>query len=233
MAIRGGPDIIEDGLVLHLDAADRNSYPGSGTKWYDLCGNTNFTLYNGPVFNNNRFSCDGSNDSIISDSNFALVGSDITISIGFYMHNYAASCACSGYGGLFNMDGFSYSNNFYFLHASGNRPFYIQGNSQGGGNRGINVISGGNLLDNWYFLTFTYNNTSYLFKGYINGSYVGQNTFTHALDITNKIYLSNYIKSCGNCYTESDIAFLSINRKELSANEVLQNYNATKGRYGL
>jgi hypothetical protein len=207
-----GPRIVTDGLVLCLDAADRNSYPGSGTKWYDLCGNTNFTLHNGPVFNNNRFSCDGSNDSIISDSYFALTGSDITI---------------------FNMDGFSYSNNLYFFHSGGSHPFYIQGNSQGGGNRGITVVTGANLLDNWYFLTFTYNNTSYLFKGYINGSYVGQNVFTHALDITNKIYLSNYIKSCGNCYTESDIAFLSINRKELSASEVLQNYQATKGRFGL
>ena len=233
MAIQGGPDIVEDGLVLHLDAADRNSYPGSGITWYDLCGNTNFTLYNGPVFNNNRFSCDGSNDSIISDSNFALVGSDITISIGFYMHNFAASCACPGSGGLFNMDGFSYSNYLYFFHGGGTHPFYIQGNSQGGANRSIVAVAGGNLLDRWHFLTFTYNNTSYLFKGYVNGSYVGQNTFTHALDMTNKIYLSNYIKSCGNCYTESDIAFLSINRKELSASEVLQNYNATKGRYGL
>jgi hypothetical protein len=233
MAISGGPDIVEDGLVLHLDAADRNSYPGTGTKWYDLCGNTNFTLYNGPVFNNNRFSCDGSNDSIISDSNFALVGSDITISIGFYMHNYAASCPCTGAGGLFNIDGFSYSNYLYFFHGGGTHSFLIQGDSQGGGGRGIVAVAAGNLLDSWYFLTFTYNNTSYLFKGYINGSYVGQSTFTHALDMTNKIYLSNYIKSCGNCYTESDIAFLSINRKELSASEVLQNYNATKGRYGL
>ena len=41
MAIRGGPDIIEDGLVLHLDAADRNSYPLTGNIWYDLSGNGN------------------------------------------------------------------------------------------------------------------------------------------------------------------------------------------------
>jgi len=233
MAISGGPDIVEDGLVLHLDAADKNSYPGTGTKWYDLCGNTNFTLYNGPVFNNNRFSCDGSNDSIISDSNFALGGSDITISIGFYMHNFAASCACPGSGGLFNMDGFSYYNYLYFFHGGGTHPFYISCTSQGGANRSIVVVPSGNLLDSWYFLTFTYNNASYLCKGYINGAYVGQTTLPNALDMTNKIYLSNYIKSCGNCYTESDIAFLSINRKELSASEVLQNYNATKGRFGL
>ena len=40
MSIRGGPDIITQGLVLHLDAADDNSYPGSGNTWYDLSGNS-------------------------------------------------------------------------------------------------------------------------------------------------------------------------------------------------
>ena len=41
MAVHGGPDIITDGLVLSLDAADKNSYPGSGTTWSDLSGNGN------------------------------------------------------------------------------------------------------------------------------------------------------------------------------------------------
>ena len=36
MACNAGPDIIEDGLVLCLDAANINSYPKSGTTWSDL-----------------------------------------------------------------------------------------------------------------------------------------------------------------------------------------------------
>jgi len=45
MGISGGPDMIQDGLVLALDAADRNSYPGSGTTWFDVSGNgKHFTL---------------------------------------------------------------------------------------------------------------------------------------------------------------------------------------------
>ena len=45
MAISHSPRIVRDGLVLALDAADRNSYPGSGTTWNDLSGNGNhFTL---------------------------------------------------------------------------------------------------------------------------------------------------------------------------------------------
>jgi hypothetical protein len=47
MGVSGGPNIIEDGLVLVLDAADRNSYTGSGTTWRDLSGNnSNATLNN-------------------------------------------------------------------------------------------------------------------------------------------------------------------------------------------
>mgnify|MGYP003118665655 CR=1 FL=1 len=36
----GGPDIITDGLVLSLDAASTRSYPGSGSTWSDLSGNS-------------------------------------------------------------------------------------------------------------------------------------------------------------------------------------------------
>ena len=41
MSIKGGPDIVTENLVLHLDAADKNSYSGSGNTWTDLSGNGN------------------------------------------------------------------------------------------------------------------------------------------------------------------------------------------------
>ena len=44
------PRIITDGLVLCLDAANKQSYPGSGTVWTDLAGSNNGTLTNGPTF---------------------------------------------------------------------------------------------------------------------------------------------------------------------------------------
>lgn len=53
MALTRGPKIVTSGLVLALDAADKNSYPGSGATWYDLTGNgNNGTLINGPSFTN-------------------------------------------------------------------------------------------------------------------------------------------------------------------------------------
>ena len=42
--------IVQDGLVLNLDAGVNKSYPRNGTTWYDLSNNGNGTLTNGPTF---------------------------------------------------------------------------------------------------------------------------------------------------------------------------------------
>ena len=45
-------NIVKDGLVLDLDAAKRDSYPGVGTAWNDISGfRNNGTLVNGPTYN--------------------------------------------------------------------------------------------------------------------------------------------------------------------------------------
>ena len=66
MGLLHSPRIVTDGLVLCLDAANKRSYPGAGTTWTDLSKNkNNGTLTNGPTFdsaNGGRFSFDGSND---------------------------------------------------------------------------------------------------------------------------------------------------------------------------
>jgi uncharacterized delta-60 repeat protein len=68
MGISGGPNITKNGLALILDAADKNSYSGSGTTWYDLSGNINTsTLNNGPTFitaSGGMIVTDGTNDNI-------------------------------------------------------------------------------------------------------------------------------------------------------------------------
>ena len=65
MACNAGPDIIEDGLLLCLDARNKISYSGTGTSWKNLVDGENGVLTNGPTFSSNnggRFSFDGSND---------------------------------------------------------------------------------------------------------------------------------------------------------------------------
>lgn len=48
------PPIVETDLVLHLDAGNPSSYPGSGSTWTDLVGSKVFTLYGNPTYNSNN-----------------------------------------------------------------------------------------------------------------------------------------------------------------------------------
>jgi uncharacterized delta-60 repeat protein len=71
-----GPKVVTDGLVLALDAADRISYPGSGTTWTDLSGRGNTgTLTNGPTYSSNNLGAlnfDGIDDYSALTSNYTL-----------------------------------------------------------------------------------------------------------------------------------------------------------------
>ena len=74
MACNAGPDIIEDGLVLCLDAGNKLSYPGTGTTWSDLVGSVSATLENSlnSTFsqdNLGNFDFDGADD-YVDISNF-------------------------------------------------------------------------------------------------------------------------------------------------------------------
>jgi hypothetical protein len=65
MAINLGPNIVEDGLIVYLDAGNTSSYSGSGTTWTDLKENKNGSLINSPTYssaNNGILSFDGTND---------------------------------------------------------------------------------------------------------------------------------------------------------------------------
>lgn len=88
MSYRTGPKIVTDGLVLCLDAADRNSYPGSGTSWNNLAGTNSFYLYNGISYNGNNagyLTFDGVND-------YAMSSALGDISNDRYFYGQMASC---------------------------------------------------------------------------------------------------------------------------------------------
>ena len=88
MGISGGPYIVRDSsLVLELDAADKNSYIGSGTVWNNLSVNANNgTLTNGPTFsstNNGNIVFDGTNDYIAFTDSGLIPTTGLTVSAWF------------------------------------------------------------------------------------------------------------------------------------------------------
>lgn len=83
MSIAYNTSIVRDGLVLHLDAANVKSYPGSGTTWYDLIQKIPFTINGNPTHDGTSFLLDGDTDYMYS-TGFP----DISIS----SHTYLVFC---------------------------------------------------------------------------------------------------------------------------------------------
>lgn len=82
MSLGYGASIVRNGLVLHLDATNQKSYPGTGTTWYDLSGNNNnASLVNGPTHSENTFVFDGVDDYLITSS---VTFKSIMMSLNYY-----------------------------------------------------------------------------------------------------------------------------------------------------
>ena len=89
MACSGGPDAINTNLVLALDAANKVSYSGTGTNWYDLSGTANSgSLKNSPTFsggNGGSIVFDGTDDYVVSGnvnvSNTNVISVDMWVKV--------------------------------------------------------------------------------------------------------------------------------------------------------
>ena len=235
-------NIVTDGLVLCLDAANPRSYPLSGNTWYDLSGNGyNGTLQNGPTFssaNRGAMSFDGTNDYV----SFA----DTTIG--------SFNNATLSYGAWFYFDGTSQegiivakrNDNPYnqYSMAISNHP------SNGGSGTNFNAFAntdqnqGGYMMFSyslsstgagWYygFIVINNNNQTMFVNGkpvrFLTQAYSGK-TF----NMTNKpLYVgATNLNNSPAVFFDNKISIVYLYNRALSASEVLQNYNATRGRYG-
>ena len=229
-----GPRIVTDGLVLCLDAADQNSYSGSGNTWTDLSGNgNNGTLTNGPTFSNangGSIDFDGSNDyGETGQSNDLLLGTDDFTIEAFVLLNTLNSSTT-----ILRTDGGNGYNGVLFGHQT-KLDCYITSNGTS-----WNIVSAqsfvasGALSNTWYHLVLTRIGNN--FSGYTNGSLV----WTVNAAGTPSIYQSNSIMRFGAANSNGAypmngrISNIRIYKtKGLNIEQIRQNYNATKGRFGL
>jgi len=83
MSFNNGPTIVTNGLVLALDAGDKNSYVSGSTTWFNLTGVNNGTLTNGPTFNTGSGGSivfDGTNDRVQLPNALITGTGDFTVS---------------------------------------------------------------------------------------------------------------------------------------------------------
>jgi len=221
MSNRYGPRIVTDGLVLCLDAADNNSYPGSGTAWTDLSGNGNHgTLTNGPTFssaNKGSIVFDGVDDYVVmgTASSVPIEGPGTLDIWGFY-------AAISSTYNLISLSLATSAIQIGILGGSGRVWKY------GGATLLIYTTPTINTIANWT-LTFSGANLSMYINGILNNS---TTTAANQTGSSPTIRLGTY-NAGGSQPLNGRIYSTRIYNRILSSSEISQNYNATKGRFGL
>jgi hypothetical protein len=209
--------IVTDGLVLNLDAGFTPSYPRSGTTWYDVSGSNNGTLTNGPTFNS------GDGGGIVFDGvdDYVDIGSNISnyevFTTSFWInYNFFDSSWRSPLGD--NSQVYSY----HVLYLGG--YIYVGFSSNYSGSPYAGVNHGTINTGTWYNFVIT-KNSSNLVSFYKNGTLLGTESKAGGTNI-NKI---------GEGYVPDNalISLVQFYNRALTATEVLQNYNAQKGRFGL
>jgi hypothetical protein len=233
------PQIITNGLVLNVDAGFTPSYPTSGVTWYDVSvSNINGTLINGPTFNTEsggNIVFDGVDDyvNVGSSTPSSLIGNP-SFSIGGWFKRSGdwSNGATWGIGG----DGGSQGINSWNFNNTNEISIDLWGTSTYTTNQTYSSTE-------WKYIIWTYNGSSFTTSNiiiYINGTpYTGPSlSILRGGGGTPNINSSGIVlgragRNTFQYYGKPIIStFLTYNRV-LSSQEVLQNYNATKSRYGL
>jgi hypothetical protein len=215
-----------NGALLYVDARQNRSYPGSGTTWNDLSGNTNnATLVGNPAFNISTgyftFSGTGAQYASTTASKFNVAYTGKTVFVAARMTGFTAGT----YRCLFGTNtGTRNFNTYIYSPSAGVYQIHWSAGSGGGLSNNLSLTT-----NQWFILAVTHT-TGGLISYYLNGQPVGTNTgqtFTQ--------YAANggeYV-GLGDNYWYGDIGMCAVYGRALSSDEIQQNFQALRSRYGL
>jgi hypothetical protein len=232
MSTSYSPKIVTDGLVLALDAANRKSYAGSGATWNDLSGNNSSgTLENSPTFdsgNGGSIVFDGSNDNVNCGNSSTL---NLTTALTINAWINPVGFGGSNIGRIVNKWTVSGGAGFALLLDNAGPivngvTYLVNGNQPTDQLQISNIIS----LNTWTNLTLTHTSTTAIL--YKNGSIVTSDAVPQPISFLSENFNIGNRADFTRAFN-GKIANVQIYNKALSSNEVLQNFNATRNRFGI
>ena len=228
MSYKYGPSIVTDGLVFYVDAANDNSYPGTGTTWADLIGSNNGTLTNGPTY-------DSANGGSI-----VFAGDDDVVR-GGQLQNGGGSGTSQSYSVWFKIDATPSDNPglFYWDKYNGifilatTREIFIQ--TDGDNSIGDFATTPIASVDTWHNIAFNFNQGS-SYECWLDGVSFGSVSTTDTSSApggsdTWRIGAREVVNGVEQEYLNGNVAVVKAYNRALTSAEVLQNYNALKNRF--
>lgn len=236
MALGHSPSIVTNGLLWCLDAGNTKSYPGSGTSWYDLSGNSRTaTIYNGPTYSSGSLVFDGLNDHCggASDIKWTPDGSvgysTLTVEVWVKTTDTSGSIYSKPWNG----------SGEYNLRI-GYDALYLQSFSGFTGLNHPTAINDGN----WKQIVCQVNNTQ--MRTYVNGNKFsasanhgltgGITTIGDQTLATSLMTLYPYGQGWAGVASQAisgNLAAVKVYNRVLSDDEILQNFNALRGRFSI
>ena len=221
--------IVTSGLVMHLDAGNAASYPGTGTTWTDLTANGNtLTATNSPTWNSGGWFATGATGYFTRATGIAMPqGNDsYTLQAWVRMSSWTAT------GGIISVGGSGTTNRSNALRT---------GTLVGGGGVGrfshywwTNDLEADNnnaslALNTWFMITANFDGTTRRILA--NTTQVANDTPGSGHNVTSSTI--NVGTSAVLEHLQGDIAIARVYNRALSASEVTQNFDANRARFGL
>ncbi len=214
------PSLITSGLVMNLDASNVNSW-GDSFYWFDLSGYNNYATRNANLrshYSEGNWELNGTSYYATVANSASLNATTQTISVWYYMTVSAANQV------LITKHNAADQSNGYRILGSGSVQMKVSTTTT---NAGLNLVP----INDWYLLTVTFSANS-LMRTYVNGVASGS-----AVAIGNLVLSTNAIRigaspNIDAGYFLGHIAQVTIYNRVLSAAEILQNFNATKTKFG-
>lgn len=235
-----GPTVVSNGLVFYVDAANKKSYRGTGTTWLDLSGNNyTGTLTNGPTFsagNGGSIVFDGTNDYISVNADNTLK----TLQVPMTILCWARPTTSKSYMSIFGNYSDVVNNKLIkLIRLDSNLYRYFASKSDGTYQYFEMTVTP--TLNTWNLFSIivsgTISSTSVIMG--LNTVFENKGAFASALSSSPDTTVPVYIANNANNYVGANESFQGnivntlIYNRALSTTEVLQNYNATKTRFGL
>lgn len=236
MSFNTGPNLIRDGLILYWDAANSKSYPGNGSTWTELTDLTyTGTLTNSPAFSSNTAKgslvFDGTNDYVATNYTTPFGTSNLTIGIWFRFTATQLSALFSKRIGASSYEQLSiFISGDAFGNSAGTKIVINDFNNPAS----RNAITTGSYNDGlWHYLTLVRGSSDN--KLYIDGILADTTTAAKPnLSSSSRLFIGVFGENqsvLGN-YFNGGLSIVQVYNRALSLDEVTQNWNALKLRFG-
>ena len=208
--------IVNDNLQIYLDANNRNSYSGSGNTWTNLTNRNTYT-----ISSNGGFDSTNGGSINFSGSTYVDVGSLLSSGTNYTKEAWIRA------------DSLTSSHN---IISSASNVFFFSGSTLYGGVGGAFTKTSSTSFptNTWRHVALTFNDSTNTMVMYINGVQVSTNTNVNESYIAETLRVGAHF-SGGNItsFFQGRISEVRVYNEALRADQVLFNFNASKGRFGI